>query len=241
MVLVPLEVEDSDSNCRPYVTLGILAVNIAVFCIFQGFGGNREFTSGLVLAPSEFWSGQDTPPPTPVPLWMTLVTSMFLHGSLMHLVGNMIFLWIFGPVVESSLGRLGFFVLYILSGIFAGLTYATVNVFGGLPVLGASGAVAGVLGALTSLHPSRKVAALLFGVFTVVVPCFVAVGIFEIVSDVLPAFLGSKPDVAISAHIGGFAFGFCCAPFVSRWKYRNCKKDIHSSVDEALLAGRPVH
>lgn len=241
MVLLPLEVQGPDSRRPAYVSLGIVAVNVVVFCLFQGFGMNHGLTLSLVLAPSEFWSGQDMPPVTPIPLWMTLLTSMMLHGDLMHLVGNMIFLWAFGPVVERSLGHWQFFILYLLSGIFAGLTYATVNVFGGLPVLGASGAVAGVLGALTSLHPSRKVTALLFGVLPVVVPCVVAVGIFEIVNDVLPAFLGSKPGVAVSAHLGGFTFGFLCAPFLSSWNGRNRKNHLRRSVDEALFAGRPIN
>ena len=229
MVFVPLEVDDSDSRRVPTVSLSLVCANIAVFVLFQGLGG-VGFTASLWLDPKEIASGVDNVPITPVPLWMTLVTYMFLHGDLWHLIGNMLFLWIFGPVLENVMGHRKYLAFYLFAGITAGLCYVWVSL--GHPMLGASGAVAGVLGGLMALQPSRKVTGLLFGVFPVVIPCFLAIGVYEIISDIVPFLLGSRPGVAISAHLGGFAFGFLAARFFQT-PVGPRKKDLRDSRQNA--------
>src|SRR5262249_20795839 len=152
--------------------------------------------------------------PTPYSVYLTLLTSMFMHGGLMHLLGNMLFLWIFGDNVEDDLGHERYSLFYVLCGVLASLAHvATTYAFGGdprVPSLGASGAISGVLGAYIMLHPQRSVTVLLFR-FLTEVPAWVAIGIwflFQLISSVGALGPGAaKGGVAYGAHIGGFLAG----------------------------------
>jgi membrane associated rhomboid family serine protease len=148
-------------------------------------------------------------------VYLTLLTSMFMHGGIAHLLGNMWFLWIFGDNIEHDLGKVGYLIFYIASGILASLAHVFLSTqppASLIPCLGASGAISGVMGAYLVLHPHRRVTVLLFN-FVTQVPGIVAVGlwfVFQIVSGI-GVLGGEQTGVAYGAHIGGFIAGVVLA------------------------------
>ena len=149
---------------------------------------------------------------TPIHVYLTIFTAMFMHGSLAHIAGNMWFLWIFGDNIEDDLGRLRYTIFYLLCGVLATLAHVFVSLSGDsalTPSLGASGAISGVLGAYLVLHAHRRVTVIILRFGTMDVPGFVAVGIwflFQLVEG-LGLLGGGGGGVAYMAHIGGFIAG----------------------------------
>jgi membrane associated rhomboid family serine protease len=153
-----------------------------------------------------------TPPDQP-PWWVTVFSSMFMHGSLLHLGGNMLFLWIFGNNIEDSMGRPRFVAFYLLGGIVALLAQVLMDTGSTVPTVGASGAIAAVLGGYAVLYPRARVITLVFIIiiFTIIeLPALVVLGLWFVL-QLLPAFSQPVADggggVAYFAHIGGFVFG----------------------------------
>lgn len=145
---------------------------------------------------------------TPIPVYLTILTSMFMHGGMMHLLGNMWFLWVFGDNIENDLGRLRYLLFYLLCGVVASLAHVLPNMTGPssmIPSLGASGAISGVMGPYLVRHPRRRVTVLLLRVVTQV-PGFVAVGLW-FVFRIISSLGGADVGVAYGAHIGGFVAG----------------------------------
>ncbi|MEE8437214.1 MAG: rhomboid family intramembrane serine protease, partial [Candidatus Neomarinimicrobiota bacterium] len=197
-----------DDNPRilvPYVTFGLIGLNALIF--FFQFGMelkdpeiavNIIYTFGLI--PAQFSI-------------LSLITSMFLHGGFAHIVGNMWFLWVFGDNVESTMGHVRFLVFYILCGLAAGIAQITINPDSIIPMVGASGAIAGVLGTYMMRFPHAKVHVFVFIVIfftTIQVPAYLVLGIWFIIQ--LTSGLGSlgfdtTGGVAWFAHIGGFIAG----------------------------------
>jgi membrane associated rhomboid family serine protease len=242
-MVFPIADDNTDRSSFPLVNIALIVANILVFVLLQGMGENIDFTYAFSTVPAEIVSGQDihsddrviqmdtnrgpqemTVPglrETPVSVYLTLLTSMFMHGGLMHLLGNMWFLWIFGDNIEHDLGKIRYLVFYLLCGLLASLTHVVMNAQGDsalIPCLGASGAISGVMGAYLVLHPRRRVTVLLFR-FVTQVPGFVAVGmwfLFQIVSSLgVLGGTGSGGGVAYGAHIGGFIAGVVLAkPFL---------------------------
>ena len=228
--MIPIGDDDSDRRSIPFVTWLLIAVNVFVFVVFQGMGANQKFTMAFATVPAEILTGHDiaqTVPirdsygrvvggidleMTPIPVYLTLFTAMFMHGGFAHLFGNMLYLWIFGDNVEDALGHLRFFLFYIVTGLAAGLSHVFVTAaFGGnplIPSLGASGAISGVLGGYFVLFPRRRVRVLLF--YNVVeVPALLVIGLwflFQVFSGAGSAG-GSGGGVAYGAHVGGFIAG----------------------------------
>ena len=150
--------------------------------------------------------------PTPIPVYLTLLTSMFMHGSIAHLLGNMLYLWVFGDNVEDKLGHLRYLFFYVGTGIVAGLSHVfSARMFGGnllVPSLGASGAIAGVLGGYIVLFPRRRVRVIWF--YQIIqVPALLSIGLWFLLQLVSGAgTLGAAGGgVAYAAHIGGFVIG----------------------------------
>jgi membrane associated rhomboid family serine protease len=148
------------------------------------------------------------------PFWVTILTSMFLHGGWLHIIGNMLFLWVFGNNVEDSMGRLRFPLFYLLSGVVAAYAQALLDTTSTIPTVGASGAVAGVLGGYILLHPGARVMTLVIVIFFVTVieiPAMILLGLWAVlqfvpaVGQVASDITGD--DVAYFAHVGGFLFG----------------------------------
>jgi membrane associated rhomboid family serine protease len=225
--------DDIPTRRFPVLTVAIIAICCAVYFLFErglwdlGETGNeRVFEYGAipyeVANPGDECEGIDLCEGQPgvtgeasdqAPWWITLFTSMFMHGSFLHLAGNMLFLWIFGNNIEDSMGRVRFVVFYLLGGLAAlGLQIVT-DPDSTIPTVGASGAIAAVLGAYALLYPRARVITVIFIVifFTVVqLPALVVLG-FWFILQLFPAF--SEPmgegggGVAYFAHVGGFVFG----------------------------------
>ena len=156
---------------------------------------------------------------------MTIFSSMFMHGGILHLAGNMLFLWVFGNNIEDSMGRLKYLLFYLLAGIVAVYSQSLLDTTATVPTIGASGAVAGVLGAYALIHPRARVLTLIFLIFFITlieIPAAVLLGIWFLL-QFLPAVgqtaitdLAGDPGVAYFAHVGGFIFGLADGEAVRR-------------------------
>ncbi len=222
-MVLPLGDDDADRQSTPIVNYVLIAINILVFIFLQGLGTNERFTYALSTIPFEIVTGRDVLVPTPVSVYITPITSMFLHGGIAHIAGNMLFLWIFGDNIEDRLGHIRYLVFYLVCGVLASLAhvFATAAFAGDqqsmmIPSLGASGAISGVLGGYILLYPSRRVRVILFN-FLTQVPAYVAIGIwflFQLVSGLGMLGQGSQQGgVAYAAHIGGFIAGLVLIKF----------------------------
>ena len=217
--MIPLK-DDVSSESFPYVTIGLIGLNVLVFFyqISIGMGDPRAaeaFVFEFGATPCRLTGACPEDFPSPV---VTIFTSMFLHGGLLHVGGNMLYLWIFGDNVEDTLGHVRYLALYLLAGIAAAVMQVAVNPRSSIPMIGASGAVSGVLGAYIWLFPFAGVHMLLvFGFFARVVrwPALVVLG-FWIVIQALSGILtftaaawggGEAGGTAWFAHVGGFMAG----------------------------------
>jgi membrane associated rhomboid family serine protease len=230
--MMPIGDDNSDIRRVPYVTYILIAINVFVFVVLQGLGANDSFTLAWSTVPQEIVSGQDVVSEartvtdeatgqryrvsglqeTPISVYLTLLTSMFMHGSIAHIFGNMLYLWIFGDNVEDRLGHLRFLAFYGVTGALASLAHvASEVVLGGsllTPSLGASGAISAILGAYLLLFPNRQVLVLIFSFVRQYVPAIVAVGLWFVLQLVQSlGMLGGGGGVAYAAHIGGFIAG----------------------------------
>ena len=237
-MVMPLSDDNADVHIFPIVNIVLIAINVLVFVFLQGMGSNEKFTMAYSAVPAEIATGKDivTKPEeriidtpqgrvrvevpglerTPIPVYLTLLSSMFMHGGIMHIVGNMWFLWIFGDNLEQDLGRVRYALFYVLCGVAAALAHVLLAMHGSsaqVPMLGASGAISGVMGGYLVLHTNRRVTVLLLRMI-IDVPAYVAVGMwfaFQLISGL--AMLGGHEDgVAYAAHIGGFVAGLALAP-----------------------------
>jgi len=213
--MLPIGDDDSDRRFAPLVNYALIAINVLVFVFLQGMGGNEKFTYAFSTVPAEILTGKDIAAgvlePTPIPVYFTLITSMFMHGGWAHLLGNMLFLWVFGDNIENRIGHIRYLIFYLVCGIIASLSHVFVSGSDSLiPSLGASGAISGVLGGYLLLFPSRRVRVIM-GRGITTVPAFVALGIwivFQVISQL--GVLGGDQGgggVAYAAHIGGFVAG----------------------------------
>ena len=217
--MIPLKDYPGPRRSFPWVMLTILIVNILVFLFELSVGATADldalFTSAGVV-PIEYTRGINVglPPPLGI-LWLTLITSMFLHAGLLHIGSNMLYLFIFGDNVEDQLGHVRFLVFYFVCGIAAGLTHIYINAGSQVPSVGASGAIAGVLAAYLRLFPSASVRTLLIiGPFITVPRISAALLIgFWFITQFLTGITSLGPQteqtsgVAVWAHIGGFIAG----------------------------------
>lgn len=206
-MFLPLR-DENPTRRFPFLTILIIALNTAIF-LYQVFSpqGLVYHVQKMGVIPYEITHFQSLPPGPRLSPALTLLTSMFLHGSLFHLLGNMLFLWIFGNNVEDFLGSLRFILFYLLCGLAASFTQIIFSPHSRVPMIGASGAIAGVLGAYLILYPGARVLTLVFlFVFIRIVPIPAAyvLGLWFI-AQVLNIGLGG--GVAWFAHIGGFLAG----------------------------------
>lgn len=233
-MLLPVGDDNSDRTITPYVNYLLIAANILIFIFLQGGGNNLFFTYAFSTVPAEIITGKDFVTasqiyfdphtgqkfelpglqPTPVSVYFTLITSMFMHGGWAHLGGNMLYLWIFGDNIENRLGHGRYLVFYLVCGIIASLSHVfstlLLNHSSLVPSLGASGAISGALGGYLLLFPTRKVRAILLW-YMISVPALLALGlwiVFQVISGM--GILGGDDSggVAYAAHIGGFVAGF---------------------------------
>ncbi len=211
-----------------YITLTLIAINVGVF-VFTAMGIDPAFVSSFAVRPDELFlvnvvggSAPMTNDLIAVPEAYTLVSYMFFHGDILHLVGNMLFLWVFGDNVEDAVGHLKFLFFYLVCGIFAALvhSYAVSGTpMAGVPLIGASGAVAGVIAAYLMLHPRVRVWVLALKVIPMQISAAIVLGLWAI-TQVVMVLMPQVGPVAWWAHIGGLVAGAVLILFLKRPEVR---------------------
>ncbi len=212
--MIPLR-DENPSRSFPFVTLLLIGANVAVFLYELSLSPRalERFVLGYGAIPAAILSGDRVLPDGSFVPWMTLLTSMFLHGGIMHLVGNMLYLWIFGDNVEDVVGHIPYIFFYLLCGVAAAFAHIMLAPNSQVPTLGASGAIAGVLGAYLVMFPNNRVLAMVPAGRTMVVREVSALMIlgFWFVLQAINMIMGwAAPDqggVAFAAHVGGFIAG----------------------------------
>jgi membrane associated rhomboid family serine protease len=219
--VLPIGDENLPGRGLAHVTLALIAINVVVFVLLQL--PNDAFTYAWSVVPAEITSGEDivgrvsvpggsfTLEPSPSPVYLTLISAMFMHGGWLHLGGNMLFLYIFGDNVEHTMGSIIFLVFYLISGVVASFAQILVDPESLIPSLGASGAIAGVLGAYIVLFPSNRVLVYFF-YNALWVPAVVVLGLWfvlQLISGVGQIAVSQQASggVAYLAHVGGFVTG----------------------------------
>ncbi len=240
-MLLPIGDDNYGRRTVPFVVYAIVALNILVFLFLQRAGSPSGdwFTYGYSVVAKEITTGQDLKEPQrlnveeprgrpdarrlpaipqapgPSPIYLTLLTAMFMHGGWMHIIGNMLYLWIFGDNLEDNFGHVKFIIFYLVCGVAASFAQIAIEPQSPIPSLGASGAIAGVLGAYLVMFPRNRVRAILpLGYIwtTVELPAMVVLG-FWIVIQIISQYTASIKNttqtagVAYMAHIGGFVAG----------------------------------
>jgi len=203
--------DDNPTTSFPSVTIGIISLNIVVFILQVLSGGDGQrivFAYGAI--PHNIVSFESTQPIHP---FLTIFTSMFMHGGLFHIFGNMLYLWIFGNNIEDRLGHVRFIIFYLFCGIAAALSHVLTAAGSNVPMIGASGAVSGVLGAYLLLFPYARIHTVIFlGFFvqTVQIPALIVIGfwaIIQVVNGLIAQGALNQGGVAWFAHVGGFIAG----------------------------------
>ncbi len=229
--MIPIRDDNPQIN-KPIAVYIIIALNIAAWLFIQGMGGTQlnESICHYGLIPHDLFSDgfnqfNSSGHCNNGAGWLGVFTSMFMHGSWMHIIGNMWFLYVFGDNIEDAMGSIRFIIFYILSGIAAAVAQVTIDPDSLIPMVGASGAIGGVMGAYIMLFPRVKVHMLMF-IFIIRVPAYAVLGYWIVLQ-----FLGSLNDnagggVAFAAHIGGFIAGA-----ILIWTFK----------DDELLVNHPYH
>ena len=187
---------------RPAVTIAIIALNVFVF-ILELLGGNA-FVQQWAVIPANIAAGQR---------WITILTAMFMHGSWMHIIGNMVFFWAFGPEIEDAMGPIRYLIFYLLGGLVAFGAQIAAMPASSIPNLGASGAIAAIMGAFIITYPRDRIRTLLFlgwFVTVTVLPAALLIGLWfllQLFSEVGSVAQAQSGGVAYMAHVGGFVFG----------------------------------
>jgi membrane associated rhomboid family serine protease len=242
--MFPIGDDNRGRRSVPYIVYILIALNAIVFILFQGAGMTEEgerFTYAYAVVAREITTGEDvvgsvpvpgaepvrdprtgrvvTPEiplqPSPSPIYLTLLTAMFMHGGWMHIIGNMLYLWVFGDNIEDNFGHLKFVIFYLVCGVIASFAQIMIDPDSPIPSLGASGAIAGVLGSYLIMFPRnriRNIVALGFIWTTVELPAIVVLGfwiVLQIISQYTASIASAQSSggVAYMAHIGGFVAG----------------------------------
>lgn len=216
--MIPLK-DDNPTRTFPIINYALIAANVAVFLYQVTLPPNayKAFLMANAMIPMripQFLAGYMGFKMAFYPMF----TSMFLHGGLMHLLGNMLFLYVFGDNVEDYFGHLSYLLFYLVCGIGSGLIHSLFNLTSSLPALGASGAISGVMGAYAVLFPRARVL-MLFFVFLVPVPAYFVLGywfLLQFLSGIGEFGASASGGVAWWAHIGGFLMGMVIALMVRR-------------------------
>ena len=221
--MIPLK-DDNPTSSRPVVTYFIIGICALIFLtqlgsqsyktgqLFYSYGLTPSVLMGHNQLPLDFYV---------VPAYMTIFTSMFMHGGFMHLIGNMLYMWIFADNIEDNLGPIKFLIFYLLAGIGAAMTQVLMDTHSQIPMVGASGAIGGVLGAYLINHPNARVLVLIpFGFFSQLlkIRALYVLGFWFILQ-----FISSGGGVAYAAHIGGFVSGVILILFFNKKSKRKNK------------------
>ena len=206
-----IPIRDYNPTRRPsLLTWGLILINFAVyFYLAQNPVMDENAIARYAVVPADISAGRHLG---------TLITSLFLHANLLHVAGNMLFLWIFGDNVEDFFGHVGYFFFYLVCGIGAGLLHVVFNFHSNIPAVGASGAISGVMGAYMLLYPRARILTLVF-IFPLPVPAVVFLGLWYVMQFLAGlSTIGVKVTggVAVWAHVGGFLLGMLLTTMVRR-------------------------
>jgi membrane associated rhomboid family serine protease len=216
--------DDNPSDTFPIVTIGIIVLNAVVFLLQMLSGeSGRQIVYAFGAIPHNIVTMQATAT-QPIHPALTLFTSMFMHGGLFHIFGNMLYLWIFGNNIEDRLGHFRFILFYLFCGIAAAMSHALLTPGSTVPMIGASGAISGVLGAYLLLFPYARIHTIIFlGFFvqTIRIPALIVIGFWAIIQLLsgLTA-LRDQGGIAWFAHVGGFVAGLFT---IKLWQPRRFK------------------
>jgi membrane associated rhomboid family serine protease len=222
--MIPLK-DELPGKTFPISTISLIAINIVIF-FYQQLHLNYEFLRDtFALMPIKIFFFHDSR------YYVTLITYMFLHANLLHLVSNMLYLWIFGNNVEDVLGHLGFIYFYLICGVGAGIVHSLINPTSTIPTVGASGAVSGILAAYMVLYPTAKIITLvpIFIFFEVIkVPAYVFIGLWFLL-QFFYGFSSLAPESTVAgiawfAHIGGFVVGIFILPIFLAFRRRGRRR-----------------
>jgi len=245
--------DENPTELVPVVTFVIIAINVLVWLLVQQAGGGEGFLASLCAygaIPADITGslgagdliqlGPDLSCRASGLGWLTLLTSMFMHGGWMHLIGNMWFLWVFGNNVEDSMGHVRFVIFYLLCGALASVAHIVTDPGSIVPTVGASGAISGIMGAYLVLYPKVRVQTLIFLVFYIrvfLLPAWVLLAQWFVIQLVSGAgTLGAEGGgVAFWAHIGGFVAGLALIKLFERPQLVDAKRNkVQLSRDELL-------
>lgn len=222
--MVPLH-DENPTRSTPHITYALIIINVVIFLLQLSLTPRQlqQFFNTWALIPNQLTASFTGAAPMPLFEWMTLITSQFLHGGILHIAGNMLYLWVFGNNIEDQLGKVKFVIFYLGCGALAGLSQWIFAPDSAVPTVGASGAIAGVMGAYILRFPKANILTLLpifFFVTTVRIPALFFLG-FWFVQQALYgiASLGAQVNVgsggiAYWAHAGGFVFGLVLGPLL---------------------------
>jgi len=213
--------DDNPTRHFPFITILLIIACVLIFFWQLSLGKNAQAAVVVFGAtPAYLFGFKPYPAADALPVWTTAFSSMFLHGGWMHLLGNMLYLWIFGNNVEDAMGKIRFIIFYLLCGLGALMANALPDTQSAIPMIGASGAISGVLGAYLLLFPhARVLVAIPIGIFihTTRIPAGMVLVfwfVLQIINSLLTA--GQQGGVAWGAHIGGFVAGMLLIPFFKR-------------------------
>jgi membrane associated rhomboid family serine protease len=222
--MIPIGDDNSARVRTPVINYLLILTNILVFVYLQNIGTNEKVIASYSMIPGEILSGKDFTTEglavSPQPVYLTILSSMFMHGSIAHILGNMLYLWIFGDNLENVMGHFKYLLFYISCGILASMAHVWATDFFGrdlnIPCLGASGAIAGVLGGYLLLFPRNEVR-VIFLRSILAVPAFVTLGLWiglQLLGGAMDfSGSGEKGGVAYAAHIGGIFVGLLLVKF----------------------------
>lgn len=216
--------DENPTESTPFLTVSLIAVNLGIFLFVFFSGSYNTIVYEYGMKPAKILTGEEL---------HTIITSMFLHGGFLHVIGNVWFLWIFGDNIEDYLGRKKFLLIYFSTGIFASLAHAFLNPNSTTPTIGASGAIAGILGAYLVEYPRAKVyTVIFFFLITVIrIPAFAFLGIWigiQVLSASYTTIAGAEVTTAYWAHIGGFIAGAALMYIWSNLKVKSESRKLKS-------------
>jgi len=223
--MIPLR-DENPTHTKPVITVGLILANILVFLYQWQLGPRAEgaFVWRMGAIPYELTHFSDAISPTPIPLYLTPLTAMFLHDGLLHVGGNMLYLWIFGNNIEDIVGHIRFLIFYTVCGLIATFAHILSSPNSQLPMIGASGAIAGVLGAYLVSFPRARIHVLIpifFFLSSARIPAVIVLGFWFLLqiwnASAIPGEMGG--GVAWFAHIGGFVAGMVLIIWYRRRRY----------------------
>ena len=222
-MLIPLRT-DEPTKTPSVITVMLITLNVAAF-VYQKFAHGANLAAIYGAVPYELTHLVDLPPSTPYSHYLSLLTYMFMHGGVIHILGNMLFLNTFGPNVEDIMGHIKFLIFYILCGVVSAIVYVIPNFNSPIPLVGASGAIAGVMGAHLRAIPGTRISCLLF-IFPIRLPAVVILFPWILLQFANVA-THAQSNIAWIAHIGGFIFGmFLVRKFQREWFFKREYRSI---------------